>query len=96
MRILLFFLISSFHLTGYDFDHPKYELIQKALVEQHNFTAEDAFDRVVPVCPSTIPVVPGLWNSSYTSGVLYIREPPAFEPKVHKGGFLYGGFQNDL
>ena len=41
MRILLFLLISSFHLTGYDFDHPKYELIQKALVEEHNFTVEE-------------------------------------------------------
>ena len=41
MRILLFLLISSFHLTGYDFDHPKYELIQKALVEEHNFSAEE-------------------------------------------------------
>ena len=41
MRILLFLLIFSFHLTGYDFDHPKYELIQKALVEEHNFSAEE-------------------------------------------------------
>ena len=41
MRILLFLLISSFHLSGYDFDHPKYELIQKTLVEQHNFSAEE-------------------------------------------------------
>ena len=41
MRILLFLLISSFHLSGYDFEHPKYELIQKALVEEHNFSAEE-------------------------------------------------------
>ena len=41
MRILLFLLISNFHLSGYDLDHPKYELIQKALVEEHNFSAEE-------------------------------------------------------
>ena len=41
MRILLFLLISNFHLYGYDLDHPKYELIQKALVEEHNFSAEE-------------------------------------------------------
>ena len=41
MRIFLFLLMSSFHLSGYDFEHPKYELIQKALVEEHNFSAEE-------------------------------------------------------
>ena len=41
MRIFLLLLISSFHLSGYDFEHPKYELIQKALVEEHNFSAEE-------------------------------------------------------
>ena len=41
MRIFLLLLMSSFHLSGYDFEHPKYELIQKALVEEHNFTAEE-------------------------------------------------------
>ena len=41
MRILLLLLMSSFHLSGYDFEHPKYELIQKALVEEHNFSAEE-------------------------------------------------------
>ena len=41
MRIFLLLLMSSFHLSGYDFDHPKYELIQKALVEEHNFSAEE-------------------------------------------------------
>ena len=33
--------MSSFHLSGYDFEHPKYELIQKTLVEEHNFSAEE-------------------------------------------------------
>ena len=41
MRIFLLLLMSSFHLSGYDFEHPKYELIQKALVEKHNFSAEE-------------------------------------------------------
>lgn len=41
MRIFLLLLMSSFHLSGYDFDHPKYELIQKTLVEEHNFSAEE-------------------------------------------------------
>ena len=41
MRIFLLLLMSSFHLFGYDFEHPKYELIQKALVEEHNFSAEE-------------------------------------------------------
>ena len=41
MRIFLLLLMSSFHLSGYDFNHPKYELIQKALVEEHNFSAEE-------------------------------------------------------
>ena len=41
MRIFLLLLMSSFHLSGYDFDHPKYELIKKALVEEHNFSAEE-------------------------------------------------------
>ena len=41
MRIFLLLLMSSFHLLGYDFEHPKYELIQKALVEEHNFSAEE-------------------------------------------------------
>ncbi len=41
MRVLLLLLISSFYLHGYDFDHPKYELIQKALVQEHNFSAEE-------------------------------------------------------
>ena len=41
MRIFLLLLMSSLHLSGYDFEHPKYELIQKALVEEHNFTAEE-------------------------------------------------------
>ena len=41
MRIFLLLLMSSFHLYGYDFEHPKYELIQKALVEEHNFSAEE-------------------------------------------------------
>ena len=41
MRILLLLLMSSFHLSGYDFEHPKYEVIQKALVEEHNFSAEE-------------------------------------------------------
>ena len=41
MRILILLLISSFNLSGYDFDHPKYELIQKTLVEEHNFSAEE-------------------------------------------------------
>ena len=41
MRIFLFLLISSFHLSGYDFDHPKYELIKKALIEEHNFSAQE-------------------------------------------------------
>ena len=41
MKIFLLLLISSFHLSGYDFEHPKYELIQKALVEEHNFSAEE-------------------------------------------------------
>ena len=41
MRIFLFLLMSSFYLSGYDFEHPKYELIQKALVEEHNFSAEE-------------------------------------------------------
>ena len=41
MRIFLLLLMSSFHLSGYDFEHPKYELIQKALVEEHNFSAEE-------------------------------------------------------
>jgi membrane-bound lytic murein transglycosylase B len=41
MRIFLLLLIPSFHLSGYDFEHPKYELIQKALVEEHNFSAEE-------------------------------------------------------
>ena len=36
MRIFLLLLMSSFHLSGYDFEHPKYEVIQKALVEEHN------------------------------------------------------------
>ena len=41
MRIFLLLLMSSSHLSGYDFEHPKYELIQKALVEEHNFSAEE-------------------------------------------------------
>ena len=41
MRIFLLLLMSSFHLSGYDFEHPKYELIQKALVEEHNFSVEE-------------------------------------------------------
>ena len=41
MRIFLLLLMSSFYLSGYDFEHPKYELIQKALVEEHNFSAEE-------------------------------------------------------
>ena len=41
MRILLLLLMSSFYLSGYDFEHPKYELIQKALVEEHNFSPEE-------------------------------------------------------
>ena len=41
MRIFLLLLMSSFHLSGYDFEHPKYELIQKTLVEEHNFSAEE-------------------------------------------------------
>ena len=41
MRIFLLLLVSSFHLSGYDFEHPKYELIQKTLVEEHNFSAEE-------------------------------------------------------
>ena len=41
MRIFLLLLMFSFHLSGYDFEHPKYELIQKALVEEHNFSAEE-------------------------------------------------------
>ena len=41
MRIFLRLLMSSLHLSGYDFEHPKYELIQKALVEEHNFSAEE-------------------------------------------------------
>ena len=41
MRIFLLLLMSSFYLSGYDFDNPKYELIQKALVEEHNFSAEE-------------------------------------------------------
>ena len=41
MRIFLLLLMISFHLSGYDFEHPKYELIQKALVEEHNFSAEE-------------------------------------------------------
>ena len=41
MRIFLLLLMVSFHLSGYDFEHPKYELIQKALVEEHNFSAEE-------------------------------------------------------
>ncbi len=41
MRIFLLLLVSSFHLSGYDFDHPKYELIKKALIEEHNFSAEE-------------------------------------------------------
>ena len=41
MRIFLLLLMSSFHLSGYDFEHPKYEVIQKALVEEHNFSAEE-------------------------------------------------------
>jgi membrane-bound lytic murein transglycosylase B len=41
MRIFLLLLMSSFHLSGYDFEHPKYELIQKALVEEHNFSIEE-------------------------------------------------------
>ena len=41
MRIFLLLLVSSFHLSGYDFEHPKYELIQKTLVEKHNFSAEE-------------------------------------------------------
>lgn len=41
MRIFLLLLMSSFHLSGYDFEHPKYELIQKALVEEHDFSAEE-------------------------------------------------------
>ena len=41
MRILLLLLMSSFHLSGYDFEHPKYEVIQKALVEEHNFSPEE-------------------------------------------------------
>ena len=42
MRIFLLLLMSSFHLSGYDFEHPKYELIQKALVEEHDFSAEES------------------------------------------------------
>ena len=34
MRIFLLLLVSSFHLSGYDFEHPKYELIQKALAKK--------------------------------------------------------------
>ena len=41
MRIFLLLLMSSFYLSGYDFEHPKYEVIQKALVEEHNFSAEE-------------------------------------------------------
>ena len=41
MRIFLLLLMCSFHLSGYDFEHPKYELIQKALVEEHNFSVEE-------------------------------------------------------
>ena len=41
MRIFLLLLMSSFHLSGYDFEHPKYELIQKALVEEHDFSVEE-------------------------------------------------------
>ena len=41
MRIFLLLLVSSFHLSGYDFDHPKYELIKKALIEEHNFSAQE-------------------------------------------------------
>ena len=41
MRIFLLLLVSSFHLSGYDLEHPKYELIQKTLVEEHNFSAEE-------------------------------------------------------
>ena len=41
MRIFLLLLMSSFNLSGYDFEHPKYELIQKALVEEHNFSVEE-------------------------------------------------------
>ena len=41
MRIFLLLFMSSFHLSGYDFEHPKYELIQKTLVEEHNFSAEE-------------------------------------------------------
>ena len=41
MRIFLLLLMISFHLSGYDFEHPKYELIQKALVEEHNFSVEE-------------------------------------------------------
>ena len=41
MRIFLLLLMSSLHLFGYDFEHPKYELIEKALVEEHNFSAEE-------------------------------------------------------
>ena len=41
MRIFLLLLMISFHLSGYDFEHPKYELIQKTLVEEHNFSAEE-------------------------------------------------------
>ena len=28
-------------MSGYDFEHPKYEVIQKALVEEHNFSQEE-------------------------------------------------------
>ena len=41
MRIFLLLLVSSFYLSGYDLEHPKYELIQKTLVEEHNFSAEE-------------------------------------------------------
>ena len=41
MRFFLLLLMSSFYLSGYDFEHPKYELIQKALVEEHNFSEEE-------------------------------------------------------
>ena len=41
MKIFLLLLMCSFHLSGYDFEHPKYELIQKVLIEEHNFSAEE-------------------------------------------------------
>ena len=41
MRILLFLSISSFNLFGYDFDHPKYDLIQNTLIEEHNFSEDE-------------------------------------------------------